>query len=93
MNNVIRAIAFAAGRHRNQRRKDADASPYINRPIALANVLSNEGNIEDERVLVTAILHNTVEDTETSPYELVELFGQEFADIVAGVTDACRQRG
>ena len=38
-----KAVAFAADKHRNQRRKDAEASPYINHPIALANVLANEG--------------------------------------------------
>ena len=35
---LIQAVAFAADKHRNQRRKDAEASPYINHPIALANV-------------------------------------------------------
>jgi guanosine-3',5'-bis(diphosphate) 3'-pyrophosphohydrolase len=87
VNNLIRALAFAADKHRNQRRKDADASPYINHPIGLANVLANEAGIEDERVLVAAILHDTVEDTETTEQELVRLFGQEVADIVAEVTD------
>ena len=41
----IKAVAFAADKHRNQRRKDVEASPYINHPIALANVLANEGGI------------------------------------------------
>jgi GTP diphosphokinase / guanosine-3',5'-bis(diphosphate) 3'-diphosphatase len=87
MNNLIRAISFAADRHRNQRRKDSETTPYINHPIALANVLANEGGIEDKTVLVAALLHDTVEDTETSPAELTDLFGQEVAEIVAEVTD------
>jgi len=87
VNIVIKAMAFAADKHRNQRRKDAEASPYINHPIALADVLANEAGIEDERVLVAAILHDTVEDTETTEQELVRNFGQEVADIVAEVTD------
>src|ERR1035437_1048638 len=87
MNNLIKALAFAADKHRNQRRKDADASPYINHPIALADVLANEAGIEDERVLVAAVLHDTIEDTETTEQELVRNFGQEVADIVAEVTD------
>ncbi|CAD6550856.1 HD domain-containing protein [Paraburkholderia sabiae] len=87
MNVLIRATAFAADKHRNQRRKDADASPYINHPIALADVLANEGNVADEAVLVAALLHDTIEDTETSMEELVAQFGQEAADIVAEVTD------
>lgn len=48
MNPLIQAIAFAADKHRDQRRKDAKASPYINHPIALANVLANEGGVTDE---------------------------------------------
>ncbi|MEM5339841.1 HD domain-containing protein [Paraburkholderia azotifigens] len=87
MNMLIRATAFAADRHRNQRRKDAEASPYINHPIALADVLANEGDVADEAVLVAAILHDTIEDTETSMDELVAQFGREAAAIVAEVTD------
>ena len=87
MNNLIKALAFAADKHRNQRRKDADASPYINHPIALADVLANEAGIEDERVLVAAILHDTIEDTEATEQEVVRHFGQEVADIVCEVTD------
>jgi len=87
MKRLIAAIAFAAEKHRDQRRKDAEASPYINHPIALANVLANEAGIDDERVLIAAILHDTVEDTETTVQELVKRFGQEVADIVLEVTD------
>lgn len=87
MNKLITAIAFAAQKHRNQRRKDHDASPYINHPIALANVLANEGGVEDERVLIAAVLHDTIEDTDTSEQELLREFGKEIADIVLEVTD------
>ncbi|CAJ7235100.1 metal dependent phosphohydrolase [Burkholderia pseudomallei] len=87
MNKLVAAIAFAADKHRNQRRKDHEASPYINHPIALADVLANEAGVEDERVLLAAILHDTIEDTETTEQELVRLFGQEVADIVMEVTD------
>lgn len=87
MNKTLSAIAFAADKHRDQRRKDAAASPYINHPIALVNMLANEAGIEDERVLIAAILHDTIEDTETTVLELVRNFGQEVADIVLEVTD------
>ncbi|HSG23040.1 MAG TPA: HD domain-containing protein [Azonexus sp.] len=87
MNRLISALAFAAHKHRDQRRKDAVASPYINHPIALANVLANEGDVDDERVLIAAVLHDTVEDTETSEQELVREFGHEIASIVLEVTD------
>ena len=87
MNKLISAIAFAAHKHRDQRRKDANSSPYINHPVALVNVLANEAGIDDERVLIAAILHDTIEDTETTEQELVRLFGQEIAAIVVEVTD------
>ena len=61
----IKVVAFAADKHKNQRRKDAGASPYINHPIALANLLANEDGIANMDVLYAAILHDTVEDTET----------------------------
>ena len=40
---LLKALAFAAHKHRDQRRKDPEASPYINHPIALAEVLAGEG--------------------------------------------------
>jgi len=83
----VRAVAFAADKHRNQRRKDAEASPYINHPIALANVLANEGGITDVAVLCAAVLHDTIEDTETTAEELTTLFGPEVTAIVLEVTD------
>lgn len=84
---LLRAVAFAAHKHRNQRRKDADASPYINHPIALANVLANEAAILDPTVLAAALLHDTIEDTDTTRAELESEFGLTIATIVAEVTD------
>jgi guanosine-3',5'-bis(diphosphate) 3'-pyrophosphohydrolase len=84
--HVLRAAAFAAGKHRNQRRKDAEASPYINHPIALAELLASAG-VEKEEVLVAGLLHDTVEDTATSFEELERHFGKGLADIVREVTD------
>lgn len=84
---VLRAATFAADKHRGQRRKDAEASPYINHPLALASVLTNEGKISDTNVIAAALLHDTVEDTETTIEELQAAFGIEIAEIVAEVTD------
>jgi guanosine-3',5'-bis(diphosphate) 3'-pyrophosphohydrolase len=84
---LLKALAFAADKHRDQRRKDAEASPYINHPIALADVLVNEGGVTDVEVLCAALLHDTVEDTATSHEELVDAFGSRIARIVAEVTD------
>lgn len=87
MNLVLRALAFAAHKHRDQRRKDIVASPYINHPIQLADVLCNEGGVTDSEVLAAAILHDTIEDTQTSEQELVETFGDSIAAIVLEVSD------
>jgi len=84
---LLRALAFAAHKHRAQRRKDIAASPYINHPIALADVLANEGGVEDPIVLCAAVLHDTIEDTETTCEELHERFGREIAQVVMEVTD------
>jgi len=84
---LLKALAFAAHKHRDQRRKDPDASPYINHPIALADVLVNEGGVDDAEVLCAALLHDTVEDTATTHEELVDAFGPRVARIVAEVTD------
>ena len=83
----IKAAAFASEKHRNQRRKDADAAPYINHPIALANVLANEGGVVDSTILCAAVLHDTIEDTKTTPDELRQLFGDKVTSIVLEVTD------
>jgi guanosine-3',5'-bis(diphosphate) 3'-pyrophosphohydrolase len=83
---IFKALEFASLKHRDQRRKDADASPYINHPIALANVLTHEGVLEDV-VLAAAILHDTLEDTQTTSGELREHFGEKIAGIVEEVTD------
>ena len=87
MNRLLAAIAFAAHKHRDQRRKDAAASPYINHPIALANVLANEAGVHEEAVLMAAILHDTIEDTETTARELETALGPTVAGIVLEVTD------
>lgn len=84
---VLAASAFAAHKHRDQRRKGADASPYINHPIAVANVLANEAGITDPTVLAAALLHDTIEDTDTTLEELDATFGPKIAAIVLEVTD------
>src|ERR1700736_4226750 len=73
--SLLVALKFAADKHRRQRRKDSEASPYINHPIAVAEVLSRIGGITDLLTLQSAILHDTIEDTETTPEELEENFG------------------
>jgi guanosine-3',5'-bis(diphosphate) 3'-pyrophosphohydrolase len=84
---ILKALEFAAIKHRDQRRKDVAASPYINHPIALASILAAEGGVLDPLVIVAALLHDTIEDTETTFEELKAAFGPQIAEIVMEVTD------
>jgi GTP diphosphokinase / guanosine-3',5'-bis(diphosphate) 3'-diphosphatase len=84
---IIKAAHFAADKHRMQRRKDAEASPYINHPLALAHILCSEGGVTDISAIIAALLHDTIEDTETSREQIEHEFGASVASIVAEVTD------
>lgn len=84
---LLHALAFAAAKHRDQRRKDLEASPYINHPIALVRILVEEGAVTDVDTLCAALLHDTIEDTETTEAELRATFGDTISAIVCEVTD------
>ena len=84
---LLRAIRFAAWKHRDQRRKGQRAEPYINHPLELAHVLWFEGGVRDEATLVAALLHDTLEDTQTTVQELQGEFGEEIGSIVMEVSD------
>ena len=84
---IFRALQFAAEKHKHQRRKGGRDIPYINHPIAVATLLATVGGVTDTDLLAAALLHDTVEDTDTSPAELVAHFGADVAALVAEVTD------
>ena len=83
---ILRAAVFAAEKHQSQRRKGQDAAPYINHPLAVAETLARHG-FTDPVVMQAALLHDTIEDTETSEAELEREFGGEVARLVMEVTD------
>ncbi|MEJ2503988.1 MAG: HD domain-containing protein [Gemmatimonadota bacterium] len=83
---LLAALHFAADRHRDQRRKGEDASPYINHPIVVAETLARHG-VTDPVTLEAAILHDTLEDTETTPDEIEQTYGPDVRDVVLEVTD------
>ncbi len=87
MGLVFKALQFAAQKHRDQRRKGPEAEPYINHPIALVHVLWHEAGVHDAVVLVAALLHDTIEDTDTTAEELEREFGAEICQVVCEVTD------
>ncbi len=84
---IFKALDFAARKHRDQRRKDQEASPYINHPIALVNLLWNSAGVTDPAVIAAALLHDTIEDTATTFAELEQEFGHEVRQLVQEVTD------
>ncbi len=84
--SLLRALVFAADKHRHQKRKGAEASPYINHLIAVAAVLAEAG-VDDQTLLIAAVLHDSVEDTKTTFAELKGAFGSAVAKLVGEVTD------
>jgi guanosine-3',5'-bis(diphosphate) 3'-pyrophosphohydrolase len=86
MKEVIDAILFAASCHAGQTRKDG-ITPYINHPIEVMHLLAFTGEVSDPEILMAAVLHDVIEDTNTSVEEIEERFGKKVADIVLELTD------
>ncbi|PSN48118.1 hypothetical protein C0J52_05802 [Blattella germanica] len=84
---IIKCTDFAALKHKNQRRKDPEKTPYINHPIGVARILTKEAGIRDIEVIQAALLHDTVEDTDTSFDEIEAEFGSGVCKLVKEVTD------
>jgi guanosine-3',5'-bis(diphosphate) 3'-pyrophosphohydrolase len=84
---LLRALHFAADKHRDQRRKGEEASPYVNHLIEVVELLAREGNVTDLVTLQAAILHDTLEDTQTTAEELEVMFGSEVRQVVEEMTD------
>jgi (p)ppGpp synthase/HD superfamily hydrolase len=85
--SLLRALSFAAHKHRDQRRKGSNQAPYINHPIDVACIIATDGGISDLGVLEAAILHDTIEDTDTTAAEIEEQFGTDVARLVVEMTD------
>lgn len=87
MKRFLKALKFAAEKHAGQRRKSKNAAPYINHPIEVAEHLATVGDISDEDILIAALLHDTVEDTDATYAEIQSQFGSHVADLVMECTD------
>jgi len=83
---LLQTVVFAAEKHRGQTRKDPQRTPYINHPLAVSRILAEVG-IRDLQTLQVALLHDTLEDTDTTVFELRQSFGQEVAALVESLTD------
>ena len=84
---LLRALEFAARKHRDQRRKGNHQAPYINHPIEVASLVARIGGCEDIAVLQAAILHDTIEDTDATPEEIEREFGADVRNLVLEMTD------
>lgn len=84
---ILLAAQFAAEKHSGQRRKGALAEPYINHLLEVAQLVSKALEEPDTDLVIAALLHDTVEDTDTTPEELAERFGPDVANLVMECTD------
>ena len=82
VNDVYRAYLFGAEAHDGQIRKSGE--PYIHHPLEVANILA--GMHLDSRSIIAAILHDTIEDTETVKDHIASQFGEDVAELVDGVS-------
>ncbi|MBQ2642293.1 MAG: HD domain-containing protein [Eubacterium sp.] len=78
------AIEFATERHSGQVRR-RESIPYIMHPLEVATIASKM--TDDEEVLIAALLHDTVEDTDTTNEEIKERFGERVAKLVSSETE------
>jgi (p)ppGpp synthase/HD superfamily hydrolase len=84
---LARAYHFAAARHVHQRRKGEAAEPYMNHLTEVAELVAVATRGSDPEVIIAAVLHDTVEDTDTTLDDLRAEFGERIAGLVAEVTD------
>ncbi len=81
------AVEFAARAHRDQRRKGEAGEPYFNHLAEVAGLVAAATQGRQPEAVIAAILHDTVEDTHVTHAQLIEVFGDRVAAIVAEVTD------
>jgi guanosine-3',5'-bis(diphosphate) 3'-pyrophosphohydrolase len=84
---ILEAAHFAAVKHAAQRRKGATAEPYVNHLLEVAELVSGAIPDADPKLVIAALLHDTVEDVGVTKEDLVQRFGPKVADLVMEVTD------
>ncbi|MBP2298640.1 HD domain-containing protein [Azospirillum picis] len=85
--DFARALDFAAHKHIDQRRKGVRAEPYVNHLSEVALLVAEATDGKDPVVVIAALLHDTLEDTDASYEEIERLFGVEVVQVVAETTD------
>ena len=79
---IMKAYNLASEKHKDQKRHSGE--PYIVHPLNVAYILADVGL--DDSTICAALLHDIVEDTDVTDEDLRKIFGEEIADMVAGVT-------
>jgi guanosine-3',5'-bis(diphosphate) 3'-pyrophosphohydrolase len=82
---VFKATAFAAYAHRHQKRKDGK-TPYVSHVFRVCLVVRHVFGFDDQRMLAAALLHDTIEDTDTDCDNIIEEFGSEVAEWVSALS-------
>jgi (p)ppGpp synthase/HD superfamily hydrolase len=84
---LARAYQFAAARHTHQRRKGEAAEPYVNHLTEVAELVAQATDAAEPEIIIAAVLHDTVEDTDATFDDLIAAFGERVSALVAEVTD------
>lgn len=88
---IKKAIQFAARKHHGHLRQEKEPLPYITHLFSTALLVAEDG--ADDDVVTAALLHDTLEDTETTRDELVEAFNERVAELVEAVSEIKEKDG
>jgi len=88
---IKRAIQFAARKHHGQMRRETEPLPYITHLFSVALLVAEDGANDD--VVTAALLHDTIEDTDTTREEIVTAFNERVATLVESVSEIKEKDG
>jgi len=88
---IKKAIQFAAKKHHGQFRRETEPLPYVTHLFSVALLVAEDG--ADDDVVTAALLHDTLEDTETTREEIVAAFNERVAELVESVTEVKEKGG
>jgi (p)ppGpp synthase/HD superfamily hydrolase len=86
---IHKAYEFAKAKHAGQKRKNSNLD-YFTHPKYVARIV--EQIISNEKLVSVALLHDVLEDTDTTYDELVDIFGEEIAGLVYELTNKTEER-
>lgn len=87
LESLTLAIIYGAEKHDGQTRKDAEATPYIIHPLQVCYNLWEIGQVRNSNILISAILHDTLEDTSATEHEIQQYFGSRVCETIKEVTN------